>query len=93
MHRRSLRRRRGGQTPGAFRTREGLSSGDDFYLEVLWRSALALVNAREGRADEAILLSDEAVKRANAGDALLFRAITLESAATVHDLLGDREAR
>lgn len=67
------------------------SSGDDFHLEVLWRSALALVNARDGRADEAILLSDEAVKRANAGDGLLFRAITLESDATVHDLLGDRE--
>jgi ATP/maltotriose-dependent transcriptional regulator MalT len=67
------------------------SSGDDFYLEVLWRSALALVNAREGRTDEAILLCGEAVRRANAGDALLFRARTLEDAATVHDLLGDRE--
>ena len=66
------------------------SSGDDFYLEVLWRTALALVNAREGRADEALLLCDEAVKRANAGDALLFRARTLEDAAIVHDLLGDR---
>jgi DNA-binding SARP family transcriptional activator len=67
------------------------SSGDDFYFEVLWRSALALVNAREGRTDEAILLCGEAVRRANAGDALLFRAKTLEDAATVHDLLGDRE--
>ena len=72
--------------------REKSSSGDDFYLEVLWRSALALVNAREGRADEAILLADEAVKRANAGDSLLFRARTLEDAAIVHDLLGDRAA-
>jgi DNA-binding SARP family transcriptional activator len=67
------------------------SSGDDFYLEVLWRSALALVNAREGRAEEAILLSEEAVRRADAGDALLFRAKALEEAATVHDLLGDRD--
>jgi hypothetical protein len=74
----------------AHSARAKASSGDDFYLEVLWRSALALVNAREGLADEAILLSEEAVKRANAGDALLFRAKTLEEAATVHDLLGDR---
>ena len=75
----------------AHSARAKASSGDDFYLEVLWRSALALVNARDGRADEAILLSEEAVKRANAGDALLFRAKALEEAATVHDLLGDRE--
>jgi hypothetical protein len=74
----------------AHSARAKASSGDDFYLEVLWRSALALVNAREGWADEAIRLSEEAVKRANAGDALLFRAITLENAATVHGLLGDR---
>src|SRR5262245_6119756 len=65
--------------------------GDDFYLEVLWRTALALVNARNGRADEAILLSEEAVRRANAGDALLFRARAHEDAAIVHDLLGDRD--
>jgi DNA-binding SARP family transcriptional activator len=75
----------------AHSARAKASSGDDFYLEVLWRSALALVNAREGRSDEAILLSEEAVKRADAGDALLFRARTLEDAATVHDLLGDRD--
>ena len=75
----------------AHSARAKASAGDDFYLEVLWRTALALVNARDGRADEAILLSDEAVKRANAGDALLFRARTLEDAATVHDLLGDRD--
>ena len=57
----------------------------------MWRNALALVNAREGWAEEASRLSQEAVTRANAGDALLFRAITLENAATVHGLLGDRE--
>jgi tetratricopeptide (TPR) repeat protein len=67
------------------------TSGDDFYLEVLWRCGLALVNARDGRPDEALLLSEEAVKRADAGDALLFRARTLEEAATVRDLLGDRD--
>jgi hypothetical protein len=31
----------------AHSARAKASSGDDFYLEVLWRSALALVNARE----------------------------------------------
>jgi DNA-binding SARP family transcriptional activator len=76
----------------AHSARAKASSGDDFYLEVLWRSGLALVNARDGLADEALLLSEEAVKRASAGDALLFRARTLEDAATVHDLLGDRRA-
>jgi DNA-binding SARP family transcriptional activator len=76
----------------AYSARAKATAGDDFYLEVLWRSALALVSAREGRADEALLLSEEAVKRANARDALLFRARTLEDAATVHDLLGDRRA-
>jgi tetratricopeptide (TPR) repeat protein len=68
----------------AHSARAKASSGDDFYLEVLWRSGLALVNARDGLADEALLLSEEAVKRASAGDALLFRARTLEDAATVH---------
>ena len=43
----------------------------------------------EGRAEEAILLSEEAVRRANAGDALLFRAKAHEETATVYDLLGD----
>jgi DNA-binding SARP family transcriptional activator len=76
----------------AYSARAKATAGDDLHLEVLWRSALALVNAREGRADEATLLSEEAVKRANAGDALLFRAQALEDAATVHDLLGNRDA-
>ena len=47
-----------------------------------WRSALALVAAHEGRADEAVRLSDEALARSNASDAT-FRGQTLEEAAIV----------
>ncbi len=70
--------------------RAKVSNTDDFFPEVMWRSALALVNARKGRTDEAIRLSEEAVTRVNASDALLFRGKTLEDAATVRQLIGDR---
>jgi hypothetical protein len=74
----------------ALSARAAASSADDFSPEVMWRSALALVNAREGRADEAIRLSGEAVARVNASDMLLFRGGTLEEAAIVRGLLDDR---
>lgn len=74
----------------AHSARAKLSTADDFFPEVMWRSALALVNARKGRTDEAIRLSEEAVTRVTASDALLFRGGTLEAAATVRHLIGDR---
>ena len=69
------------------------SSPDDFYTEVLWRSALALVAAHEGRADEAVRLSDEALARSNASDVLTFRGQTLEEAAIVRSFTGDEPGR
>ena len=62
---------------------------DTFPTNVLWRSALALVAAHEGRTEEARLLSDEARVRASASDHLTFRGETLEQAATVRRLAGD----
>ncbi len=68
-----------------------IRSTDDFFTEVLWRAALALVNAHEKRYDEAIRLSNEAVVRVKDSDTLLFRGQTLEDAATVRRLAGDRD--
>ena len=62
---------------------------DDFHAEVLWRNALALVNAHDGRRDEALRLSGEVVARVTASDALLFRARMLEDAALVRHVAGD----
>ncbi|MDQ4082006.1 MAG: AfsR/SARP family transcriptional regulator [Actinomycetota bacterium] len=62
-----------------------------FAPEVLWRRALALVAAHEGRSEEAVRLSDEARARADASDWLTFRGETLEEAATIRELAGDRD--
>jgi DNA-binding SARP family transcriptional activator len=70
--------------------RAGATRADDFYAEVWWRLALALVVAHEGQRHEAIRLSEEAVARVSASDALLFRGKTLEEAARVRGLAGDR---
>ena len=66
-----------------------LTSPDVIGTETLWRRALALVAAQEGRAEEALRLSNEARTRAAATDWLTFRGETLEEAATVHELAGD----
>lgn len=66
-------------------------TADDFYSEVTWRSALSLVNAREGRADEGVRLSDEAVARVADSDVLLFRGKTFEEAAVVRHLIHDQD--
>jgi DNA-binding SARP family transcriptional activator len=65
------------------------TSPDLIGTETLWRRALALVAAQEGRAEEALRLSNEARTRAAATDWLTFRGETLEEAATVHELAGD----
>jgi DNA-binding SARP family transcriptional activator len=57
--------------------------------EVLWRRAMALVAAHDGRRDEAIQVSEEARARANASDWLTFRGQTAEEAAVVRRLVGD----
>ncbi len=62
---------------------------EDFYTEIAWRHALALVAARERRFDEAVRLSDEARVRAEACDSLTFRGQTLEEAALVRRLARD----
>lgn len=63
---------------------------DDLVSEVLWRRALALVAAHEGRAEEALRLSDESRTRAAESDRLSFRGETLEEAAVVRRLAGDQ---
>jgi DNA-binding SARP family transcriptional activator len=65
------------------------TSPDIISTETLWRRALALVAAQEGRGEEALRLSNEACARAAATDWLTFRGETLEEAATVHELAGD----
>jgi hypothetical protein len=62
---------------------------DSFAIEVLWRRALALAAAYEGRANEAVQLSDEARARTAASDWLTFHGETLEEAATIQQLAGD----
>jgi hypothetical protein len=59
------------------------ASPDLFTTEVLWRRALALVASYDGRADEAIQLSDEARARTAASDRLTLHAETLEEAAAI----------
>jgi hypothetical protein len=58
-------------------------SPDLFTCEVLWRCALALVAASDGRIREALRLSDEARARTAASDRMTFHAQTLEEAATI----------
>jgi DNA-binding SARP family transcriptional activator len=59
------------------------ASPDLFATEVLWRRALALVAAADGRTDEALHLSDEARARTAASDRLTLHAQTLEETATI----------
>jgi hypothetical protein len=61
---------------------------DGFDTEVLWRRALALVAAGEGRAAEAAELAEEARTRTAASDWLTFHGETLEDVATVHRRAG-----
>ena len=67
----------------------GAGSPDDFYAEVNWRCALALVGAHDGRTDEALRLSDEVLARVNASDLLTYRGQRLEDVALVRGLAGD----
>jgi DNA-binding SARP family transcriptional activator len=69
-------------------SRRTLAVGD-VLSDVLWRRALALVAAREGAADEAAVLSDEAREIAEGTDWLTFRGETLEDVAVVRRPIGD----
>lgn len=69
-----------------------MSTGD-WFAEVCWRRALALVAAREGDIDEALRLFDEARTRAVASDWLTFRGQTLEEGAFVRGLADDASGR
>ena len=68
------------------------TSPDVITTETLWRRALALGAAQEGRAEEAQRLSNEACARAAATDWLTFRGETLEEAAIVRELAEDAAA-
>lgn len=68
------------------------ASPDSLVNEVRWRRTLALVNAHDGRVDEAVRLSDEARARTGATDWLLDHAGTLEEAGMIRDIHGDHEA-
>jgi DNA-binding SARP family transcriptional activator len=68
------------------------TSTDLFATEVLWRRALALVSAAEGRLDESLRLSNEALVRTAASDQLTFHAQTLEETATILASREDRDA-
>ncbi len=61
----------------------------DVWSEVIWRRALALVAAREGRYHEAAQMAEEARDIAERTDWLTFRGETLEDAALVRRLAGD----
>lgn len=65
------------------------ASPDLFTCEVLWRRALALVAAHDGRMHEALRLSDEARARTGASDRLTLHAQTLEEAAAIRQMSGD----
>jgi tetratricopeptide (TPR) repeat protein len=69
--------------------RSTAGSPDDFYQEVALRSALALVEAHDGRIEKAMRLSNEALARANASDLLTYRGRRLEDTAIVRRLGGD----
>lgn len=65
------------------------TSPDLFTCDVLWRRALALVAASDGRIHEALRLSDEARARTAASDRMTFHAQTLEEAATIWYMAGN----
>jgi len=66
-----------------------LATPGDVLSELVSRRALALIAAREGRHEEAVLLSDEARERVAETDWLTIRGETLEESAVVHRLIGD----
>ena len=66
-----------------------VQSAGELVSEVLWRRALALVSAQEGRHEQALSLSDEARSYAEGTDWLTFRGETLEDAAFVRRLAQD----
>jgi class 3 adenylate cyclase/tetratricopeptide (TPR) repeat protein len=61
----------------------------DAISQVRWRSVAAKLHAAEGRAEEALALSAEAVDRIRATDELVSQGDVLADAATVQELLGN----
>jgi tetratricopeptide (TPR) repeat protein len=61
----------------------------DAISQVRWRSVAAKLHAAEGRAQEALALSAEAVERIRETDELVSQGDVLADAATVQELLGN----
>jgi hypothetical protein len=69
------------------------SAGEgDVLSQVRWRAVSAKLHAAEGRADQALLLSAEAVRLVSTTDELVSQGDVLADAAEVQDLLGNRGA-
>jgi class 3 adenylate cyclase/tetratricopeptide (TPR) repeat protein len=68
--------------------RDTAGSGDAIS-QVRWRSVAAKLHAAEGRAEEALALSAEAIRLVNTTDELVSRGDVLADAAAVQELLGN----
>jgi DNA-binding SARP family transcriptional activator len=66
-----------------------LAKPTDPSADTIWRRALALVAAHDGRAEEARQLSSEALERVRETDVLAAQGDTHEEAAFICELLGD----
>jgi tetratricopeptide (TPR) repeat protein len=66
-----------------------LAQPDDVGVQLVWRRAFALLAAHEGRAEEAVRLSGEALEITRGSEMLTAHGDTLEEAATIGELLGD----
>jgi tetratricopeptide (TPR) repeat protein len=68
-----------------------LAAGDDVFSQVLWRSALAKIEARRGEIERAEQLAREAVRRVEETDLLNAQADTLLDLFEVLRLAGRRD--
>jgi DNA-binding SARP family transcriptional activator len=68
-----------------------LAQADDVGVQIVWRRAYALVAARDGAAEEACRLSDEALDLTRGSEVLAAHGEALEEAATVRELAGNGE--
>ena len=68
-----------------------LAAGDDVFSQVLWRSALAKIEARRGEIERAEQLAREAVRRVEETDLLNAQADTLLDLSEVLRLAGRRD--
>ena len=67
------------------------AAGDDVFSQVLWRSALAKIEARRGEIERAEQLAREAVRRVEETDLLNAQADTLLDLSEVLRLAGRRD--